>query len=227
MKLLLFSFFTFILIAFSSCIEIIDDLSFNEDGSGTFNYTVNLSSSKVKINSILALDSLDGKKVPSIDDITKKLSNLVEDLKQKEGINSVDFQSDYTNFIFKLSCNFSNLERLQTAIKELAIKENKGREVPELHHQWLRYENDTLVRSIPQITIAKTKKLSKKDSDLLKEGHYTSITRFAKEIVACSNDSARLSKNKKAVMIRSNPYLLTQNPQLLDNSIFLTKSMEE
>ena len=36
------------------------------------------------------------------------------------------------------------------------------------------------------------------NSDLLKKGHYTSITRFTKEIVSYSNDAAKLSKNKKA-----------------------------
>ena len=39
-------------------------------------YTVNLSSSKVKIGSILALDSLDGKKVPSLDEIKQKVTEF-------------------------------------------------------------------------------------------------------------------------------------------------------
>ena len=58
-----------ILFSFNSCIEIIDDISIKNDGSGTLKYTVNLSSSKIKINSILALDSLEGKKVPSLSEI--------------------------------------------------------------------------------------------------------------------------------------------------------------
>ena len=49
----------------TSCIEISDDLTLNNDGSGTLRYKINLSASKVKVNSILALDSLDGKPVPS------------------------------------------------------------------------------------------------------------------------------------------------------------------
>ena len=57
----------------SSCIEILDDITFNLDGSGTFKYTLNLSSSQVKINSILALDSLDGNKVPSLEEIQQKI----------------------------------------------------------------------------------------------------------------------------------------------------------
>ncbi|HIP32191.1 MAG TPA: hypothetical protein EYG86_05470 [Crocinitomicaceae bacterium] len=223
MKILVYSIFTVLLFAFSACIEIIDDITINEDGSGTFKYTVNLSSSKVKINSILALDSLDGKKVPSLKQIQEKLTKIISELKKKDGITNVHFTSDYSNFIFKLNCDFNSLDELQIAIKDLAVKENNGKEIPELNHSWISYQNDSLVRSVPQITVAKTSKINQRDSDLLKEGHYTSITRFSKEVDSFSNGSAKLSKNKKAVMVRANPYLLTKKPQLLDNVIYLAK----
>ena len=53
-----------------------DELTIHDDGSGTLKYAINLSSSRVKVNSILALDSLDGKKVPSIEDIKTKFLYL-------------------------------------------------------------------------------------------------------------------------------------------------------
>ncbi len=219
MKLFL-SIFSFIFLL-TSCVEIIDDVSINEDGSGTFKYSVNLSSSKVKINSILALDSLDGKKVPSIEDISAKLNRLVEELKTKEGISNVSFSKDYSNFIFKLSCDFTSIEKLQNAIKELAIKENNGREIKGMNHSWISYEGRKLVRSVPQITIDKARKINSDETKLLKEGKYTSITRFKTEIKKFENEKARMSKNKKAVMVQTNPYALIQNPQLLDNTIYL------
>jgi len=224
MKVFVYSVFTVLLFAFSACIEIIDDLSINEDGSGTFKYTVNLSSSKVKVNSILALDSLDGKKVPSLTEIEQKLKDLEASLKEQEGISKVAFSADYDNFIFKLKCDFSSLAVLQNAVKELAIKENKGNEIPELQKEWLAFENDTLIRSVPKITLVKTNKINKRDTELLKEGNYTSITRFSNEIISYSNEKAKLSKSKTAIMIRTNPYFLTQNPQLLDNVISLKDS---
>ena len=61
----LFLFLFLFLASLSSFIEILDDITFNADGSGELNYTINLSSSKLKINSILALDTLNGKKVPN------------------------------------------------------------------------------------------------------------------------------------------------------------------
>ena len=87
----------------SSCIEILDDISFYADGSGDFKYTINLSSSKLKINSILALDSLDGKKVPSIPEIKSKIVDLIEVLNCQEGITDVVVAEDYENFIFKIA----------------------------------------------------------------------------------------------------------------------------
>ena len=73
----------------TGCIEIIDDLTLNMDGTGSFKYNINLSSSKVKINSILALDSLDGKRVPSIGEIKQKIDRLDEQLKSESGISNV------------------------------------------------------------------------------------------------------------------------------------------
>ncbi len=221
MTVLKYLFLFFFVLTLSSCIEIIDDLTINIDGSGTFKYSVNLSSSKVKINSILALDSLDGKKVPSVDEISSKLNQIIDELKAKEGISNVKFFQDYTNFIFKLSCDFSSVEKLQNAIKELAIKENNGREIKGMNHSWISFEASQLTRSIPQITIDKVKRINPDETKLLKQGKYTSITRFKKEIKQFENENARLSKNKKAIMVQTNPYALIQNPQLLDNTIYL------
>jgi hypothetical protein len=205
----------------TSCIEIIDDLSFNEDGSGVFKYNINLSSSKVKINSILALDSLDGKPVPKLEDIKQRVNDVVEELKVQEGITSVELESDYDEYMFKLKCEFESLEHLQSAIKTVVRKNSGDREIPELEHNWASFENNSMVRSVPQITIKKTKEINQKDVDLLKKGSYTSITRFDREISEFENENALVSKNKKAIMLRTDPYSLTQDPNILDNSIHL------
>lgn len=207
----------------SSCVEIIDDLSLSNDGSGSFKYTINLSSSKVKVNSLLALDSLNGKKVPSIDEISQRADKIVDMLKCRSGITNVSFSADYDNFIFKLSCDFTSLDHLQRAIREIVRSENGNKEIPELEHKWLIFNDHTLVRSIPQITVSKAKEINPEDRESLKAGTYTSITRFEKEVLRCENSGCSISKNKKAVMVRTDPYSLTQNPDLLDNTIYLIK----
>ena len=110
------------LFSLSSCIEIFDDLTIHNDGSGTLKYNVNLSSSKLKINSILALDSLDGKKVPSIGYIKEEIARIKTKFEAKAGISNVSLICDFEEFNFKLKCDFSTIDNLQTAIKEIILE---------------------------------------------------------------------------------------------------------
>lgn len=224
MKYLNFLLTSLLLLSFTSCIEIIDDVTINNDGSGTMKYTINLSASKVKINSILALDSLDGKKVPSKDEIETRIASFTRKIKTKTGISNVQVESNLSDFIFKFQCNFTNVSALQTAIKEVIEEESEDKNLKELEHNWMTWDGQKLVRSIPDITIEKTKALKTDDIELLKTGNYTSITRFERAVDHFDNGNALVSKNKLAVMIKTNPYLLSQNYSLLENVIYLTPS---
>lgn len=218
------SFFAFLLIffGFTSCVEIIDDITINNDGSGILKYTINLSSSKVKINSVLALDSLDGKKIPTLAEIETKINSFKTKLEGKSGISNVAIDYNFSDFIFKLQCNFTNVTALQTALKEVIEEESKEKNIPELEHNWLSWDGTKMVRSIPEITVKKTKDLKQEDVELLKQGNYTSISRFERTVEKFDNPSATLSKNKMAVMIRTNPHALTQNSDILENTIYLS-----
>lgn len=213
--------FVSVITLLTSCVEIIDDLTLNLDGSGSLRYNLNLSSSKVKINSILALDSLDGKKVPTVPEIKAKVSRIEDLLNEQEGIENATIEADYSNFIFKLNCDFQSLEELQTAMKAVTIDQNKNQPIPELDYNWLSFSDSTLQRSVPDVTIKKSKEIKESDRNLLKNGTYTSITRFESEVDHYDNENAKLSANRKAVMVRTDPYSLTQNPHLLDNVIYL------
>ncbi len=224
MRYIKFFLSAFILFSLTSCIEIIDDVTVNNDGSGTMKYTINLSASKVKINSILALDSLDGKKVPSKDEIETKIASFIRKMKTKTGVSNVQMESNLTDFIFKFQCDFTSVAALQTAIKEVVEEETEDKNLKELDHNWMSWDGQKLVRSIPDVTIEKTKELKAEDIELLKTGNYTSITRFERAVDKFDNANALLSKNKLAVMIKTNPYLLSQNYSLLENTIYLTPS---
>lgn len=211
-----------ILLLFTSCIEIYDDITIKSDGTGTFKYNINLSSSKVKVNSILALDSLDGKKVPSIKDIQAKINTYSQKLSEKEGISNVKIESNFTDFIVKFQCDFKSIDALQKAIKEVIIDESGTKDSKEIDHNWLDWDGAKLVRSIPNITTQYTEKLKAEDSELLKNGSYVSISRFDRNVEKFDNSNAQLSANKMAVMLRANAYSLTQNTSLLENTIYLT-----
>lgn len=221
MKVLRYLLVLMLFASLTSCLEVIDDVSLKNDGSGTYKYTVNLSSSKVKINSLLALDSIDGHKVPTIDEIKQRINRVISTLESKPGISNVQMEANYDDYLFKLSLDFKSLDDLEDAIKTIVKEESVGKEIPELEHNFITMSANCLRRSVPVISIEKTNSIKASDRDLLKEGSYTSITRFTREIESFENENAKLSKNKMAIMLRTDPYSLTQNPQLLDNTIYL------
>ena len=220
LKFLFFSLIT--LFSFTSCIEIFDDLTIHNDGTGTFKYNINLSSSKLKINSILALDSINGVKVPSIEFVKSEIARIKSKFEIKVGISNVTVESNFTDFIFKLKCDFTNVANLQTAIKEIISEENLLKNVDDLSHSWVSWEGQTLIRNIPDISFKKTKDLSANEIELLSQGKYTSITRFDRPIDKFENQTGKLSASKMAVMLQSNTYSLIQNVKLLENTIYLS-----
>jgi hypothetical protein len=213
---------SFLLLGLTSCIEIIDDLSVKSDGTGTLKYTVNLSSSKVKVNSVLALDSLDGKKVPSIEEIKQKIDQFIKTLDAQNGISNVKVDANYSEFIFKFQCDFGSVSQLQDGLKNAIVILSKEKSIAPLEHNWLSWDGNKLVRSIPEITGRKIKELNDSDVEQLKRGTYTSITRFDRVVDKFENREAQLNKSKMAVMVRTNTYRLKENQDVLENIIYLS-----
>lgn len=207
----------------ASCIEIVDDLQINADGSGTLKYNINLSASKVKLNSYLALDSLDGKKVPSISEISAKLDGWVEELKTQKGIRSATLESDFTQFIFRLKVDFDQLSDLESGIKTMIKKNDKKGNVKGLEHVWFEVSESSFSRKSPDAYQSRSNNLKPDEIDLLKKGSYTSIVRFPSEVDSSSNVKAKIAKNRKAVMVRENAYQLIRKHHLLDQTITLKK----
>lgn len=210
-------------ILFTSCIEIIDDILIHDDGSGVFKYTVNLSSSKVKINSILALDSLKGKRVPELSEIKEKIYLFKKSLSNQKGISNVLIEENYTDFIFKFSCNFSSPGVLQTGIENSIAEISENQVFLDPKYKWIQWDGNVLSRTIPDITSDKLKTLDSKDDELLKLGTYTAISRFDRKIEKFDNPNAKLSKSLTATMLKVDTYSLKENENLLDNRIFLSK----
>jgi hypothetical protein len=206
----------------SACIEISDDLTLNNDGSGTLRYKINLSESKVKVNSILALDSLDGKPVPSKAQISAKINEFVRILDAQVGISNVLVEENYTDFIFKFTCDFSSVRNLQDGIKLSIAQISNDKYTTSAEQFWLSWDGNTLVRSIPAYITQQIKNYKLEDSEQLKTGVYTSIARFERPVASFENKLGSLSKNQLAVMVRTNTFDLKENQHLLDNTIVLT-----
>lgn len=206
----------------SSCIEIIDDLTIHNDGSGVFKYNINLSSSKIKVNSILALDSLNGKKVPSLSDIETKITEFRTQLLNEPGITSVKTELNTTDFILKITIEFASIDQLQAGIKTTLKEISKEKDDPAFEGDWIRWDGRTLSRTIPSAISSKAKNFESTDIDLLRNGTYTSISRFDKTIQKTTNTNCKINPSKTASMLQVNTFDLKFNNSLIENTISLT-----
>lgn len=199
----------------TSCIEIVEDLKINTNGSGTFKYTINLSSSKTKVQSILALDSLNGERVIKQSEIQQKVESVRLQLQQEEGISNVVISEDYINYIIKLQVDFDSIENLERAIKN-AFKSFYQSDMYD--SDWISYSNRKLVKNIPPLQLDQ---ISTYATNGLENGTYTSITRFMEKVQSYTNQLTMKSKSGTAVMVRVSPQQLIANPNLLSNTIQL------
>ena len=213
--------FVFCLLIFQSCIEIMDELTIHDDGSGTLKYAINLSSSRVKVNSILALDSLDGKKVPSIDEIKTKVSLFKKTLSLQNGISNISISENYVDFIFKFECDFVSIDLLQEGLRKSFSLVLNDKPILVSDFYWLFWDSKVLERSVPSIATNKLNGITENDLSLLKTGTYTSITRFDRGVERFENPLSKLSKDKKALMLRTDTYSLKEKHSLLENTIYL------
>lgn len=200
----------------NSCVEVIDDLTINSDGSGKLKYSINLSQSRTEINSYLSLDYYEGKKVPSRDELRNKIYSFRDKLESKEGISNCKVSIDESNYIIKFSCDFNSVLQLQNGIKEV-ISEMSG--VEKSNDNWITNNVDTTSRVIP--SFVKEYKVNDEHKLKLVDGVYISITRFSKVVKSYSNENTILSANKKYTMNKVNTLDLVNNLSILDNQIVL------
>lgn len=187
----------------SGCIEIIEDLTINSDRSGSYKLTINLSASKMKVKSLMAMDSLRGRKVPREADIKNELNLLVSFLNTQQGLSSAKTEINFDDLICKVSVDFETIEDLQKGIH--AYTSEKMEEpldfftVFELSNDY--YKRNAISQLIDENWI---EKIDKEDMEQLQESSLVLITRFDKPLAESDLPSVSISKNKMAGMFRTN-----------------------
>lgn len=209
----------FLLLTLTSCIEIIDDISLNSDGSGKLSYSINLSQSKVDINSYLALDYYDGKRVPSKSELKQKCYDFRDSMEKQPGISDCKITIDDENYLIKFYCNFTSIEKLQSAI--FTVVESVSEKTLDKTY-WIEKSGDTIKKRIPNF-VSGYKNFTESEKNKLSSGVYISIIRSDKLIKSYSNQNSTLSKNGLAVLTKVNSFLLSQQPYLINNSVILVK----
>ena len=211
--------FIAILLGFSSCFEIIEELDLKKDDSGTLTYTINLSQSKMEMSSVLKLDSVKGVKIPSKYEIREVMNSVRDELSYCNGITSVSFEDNWEDYVFVFKVGFDSLSQL-TAALEKTYKKLSNHKTPLLDK--IEWSGDTLSRTSKLGTLSLFRRLDEKYIAGLDKAFYTCVYRFDKPIQKSENKRARISKSGKAILLRSNVKNILNKDISLENKITFT-----
>lgn len=207
----------------SSCFEVVEEIQLNENGSGQFALIINMSESKVKLNSIMSLDSIQGHKVPSRAEINRQMGNIKQKLSSIQGISSAQVNFDYNEFIGTVKFSFKNVDQINAAMR--AIMETyrvKEYSIPYYQYNVTHKLFTRTFHTLPQ-TMTQYNKLKREDREIFQKARFTSVFKFNKEIRQSDNTLARVSNNKKAVMQQTNMHNVITNTTKINQSITLEK----
>jgi len=189
-------------ISLSSCFDVVEEINMNSNGSGAIVGTLNMSKSRTKVSSLMKLDKIDGFKIPSQAEIRKEVATIVQLLKNTKGISNVNYKLDFTNYIASISCDFKDVNALNSYTETLA-KHFKSKLNTYSNYSY-NSSTRTFVRSYKHNTDAKKEfdKLKPENQKSFDQAFYTSIYRFQNPVLKQDNAMGKVSSNMKAVMIK-------------------------
>jgi hypothetical protein len=206
-------------VLFTGCFDLVEDVTFHPDGSGTFLFEANLSQSKTKLKTIQLLDSVDGMKVPTVQQINKDLNKARDILLSADGIVNLTEKRNMEDYIFSVHFDFRNIACLNSALSKLYKAFNPAKaKVPDDPFQ---YDLKTFVRRNEYQGKQEMKKLPDKEVALLENATFTGIYRFDNSVLTFSNTDSKLSKNGKAVLLKLHVNDLIKGTKSIANTIKL------
>lgn len=211
-------FLIFIILCLTSCFEVLEQFSFNSDGSGNMKLIVNMSQSKTKLKSIMLMETVNGHKVPSEDQITSQLEEIVLTASKASGISNVKKETDFINFIFSFSCDFKSTVDLNKMIQSIR-KDKQKKTIDFEDHVSFDKANKSISRNFNFDWSKDYLKLSDEDKDVLQKATFTGIYKLTNEVVSNSNAQAKIAANKKAVMLKLNLKDIINKTQTIKNTI--------
>lgn len=205
----------------SACFEVVEEVNLNKDGSGSFCFTVNLSQSKLDINAMLLLDSVNGRPIPKMEDMKKVFAQVEASLRNDSSLSNIKASQNWTDYIFSISGSFKDIEALNRAINSTYALLNKPAGAKTIMKDNYSYGQNVFKRLFDLDLGKDYKTLSEKDKLLFKTARYTSIYRFKTPVISYSNPNGIKSKSGTSVMLKANIADIISNTKSIANSIVL------
>ena len=116
-KQLIIGLFAFVsLFMFTGCIDFLEEITYHRNGSGSYQFTVDMSEMKSLLDGMGGDDSKD--KEDPMKDMGKKFGELQTKIEKVPGISHFKNINDTSTFVFGFSFDFKNAEALNQALHE-------------------------------------------------------------------------------------------------------------
>jgi len=203
---------------FQSCFEVIEEVKMHEDGSGHFNFVINFSQSKTKINSALKMQKINGYTLPSKAEIVNEIAKLETLAQHTNGISNVKTNVDLNNYIVSVDLDFKKVTHLNSLF--LKLKNSKKIDAS-IATDYFTFSDKKFVRSQKVPIKALYDKMKKADAAIFETAKYTSVYKFDSTIKTFSNKNATASKSKKAIKLNSSILNVINGNEKIENTITL------
>lgn len=222
MKRLFFIILVIFGLGLQGCFDIIEQITVHNDGSGAFQLVLNLSRSKVKVNSLMKMKTVNGHPVPSKEEIRSEATELENKLKTVPGLSAVKTTLDFDNFIATLNFNFADVDKLNVALRKLG---EQAKDQKQGFSEAYKYDaNSKTFSRINKFEFANGyRKMTVADREIFASATYTNIFRFDSDIQSAKNPGSKIAANKKAVMTKASALEIIKGKKTIDNQINLTK----
>ncbi|HMR45016.1 MAG TPA: hypothetical protein PKC40_14330 [Saprospiraceae bacterium] len=114
-KLQLITGFLLTAMVFTSCFDLIEEVHYKKDGSGTYKFTMDMSGLKGLMELAMSADTTGEFKMDTLSAVSKELSAKVRDL---DGITNIREITDSENLVFGVEFDFRDVKALNLAMKE-------------------------------------------------------------------------------------------------------------
>ncbi len=205
-------------ISLTSCFELVEQISVNEDGTGEMTVTLNMFESKKKLQTFLeAPESMHGYKAPDQEEVENFFKGVVATVSEVEGISDVKSDIYYEDFIFSISGSFADVSAMDEAVKKFTHGMSRG--MVNLKNEY-RFEDGIFSRSFESPYKAENySEIPMMQRVILESARMISVYRFEQEIKGMTSADTELSFDKKEARFESNLSDIVSGAKTINNEI--------
>lgn len=203
-------------LSLTSCIDFLEEITINKDGSGSFFMEMNMEKAMEKLAAMMPEDKQAEMKEKGLlkEDDVHEMDSLSQVINGRAGINNFKFKNE--GLIVQFSFDFDNIEQAYGAMETMFNNEGEpaGPGIGNITNSEMRIEQNGKKSLFNRLTSEEAIAETSEEEDpmdnmgammesMMEGGTYESIIHFPSKVKISGNKAASLSDDKKTVIIRA------------------------